>query len=541
MQTDLDDLLVTRESAHMEFKEAKARFDFEELARYCAALANEGGGRIALGVRDGRVRSIVGSLAFPELERAERGLFERTGLKVRAEEIHDPRGRVVIFHVPPHRPGSPVADRGAYWMRAGDSVVKMEEAQLRRLLNERVDFSAEPCPGATLADLDPEAVERFRQRLTTASPRRARGIGSSSVREMLRDSDLLVGDQITNAALLLLGTREALTQHIDQAEIVVEYHSDEKSGRYSARENFREPYLVAHDRIWSWIEQRRTVEFVQDGFVMMQIPTWNELAVREAILNAFCHREYRSGANTFVRQYPRRMEIQSPGGFPEGVTQDSILFQQHPRNRRLVEALERCGMVERANHGAKLMFGECAREGKAPPDFKLSNLNTVRLVLGGEIVEPEFVRCLAHVPKDVHERLSPLDFVALSLLYRGAKIPLELEARVQELPSPVLVVTRGGPKGRRVQISPEFLEPLGNLGHPRMRRRLDPVAAKAAIEQAITDGDKAGISLDELSEAIPELSYDQLRRLLKVIASEGRVHVRGRTRGARWFSGPRES
>lgn len=39
-----------KESEHLEFKEAKVRYDFEELTRYCASIANEGGGKIILGI-----------------------------------------------------------------------------------------------------------------------------------------------------------------------------------------------------------------------------------------------------------------------------------------------------------------------------------------------------------------------------------------------------------------------------------------------------------------------------------------------------------
>jgi ATP-dependent DNA helicase RecG len=65
----LDELLKAKEDEHLEFKEAKNRFDFERLVKYCAALANEGGGSLILGVTDRPPRRVVGSTAFDELER----------------------------------------------------------------------------------------------------------------------------------------------------------------------------------------------------------------------------------------------------------------------------------------------------------------------------------------------------------------------------------------------------------------------------------------------------------------------------------------
>ena len=46
--TDLQTYLAAPEGARLEFKEAKGGFHFEELVKYCVALANEGGGKIIL-------------------------------------------------------------------------------------------------------------------------------------------------------------------------------------------------------------------------------------------------------------------------------------------------------------------------------------------------------------------------------------------------------------------------------------------------------------------------------------------------------------
>jgi len=57
----LEEILYSREGEHCEFKEAKSRYDFEKLVKYCAALANEGGGNFVLGVTDKRPRRVVGT------------------------------------------------------------------------------------------------------------------------------------------------------------------------------------------------------------------------------------------------------------------------------------------------------------------------------------------------------------------------------------------------------------------------------------------------------------------------------------------------
>ncbi|EQD75279.1 transcriptional regulator, partial [mine drainage metagenome] len=70
----------------------------------------------------------------------------------------------------------------------------------------------------------------------------------------------------------------------------------------------------------------------------MDVPSFDEVTVREALLNAVAHRDYRDGRSVFVRQWARRLEVVSPGGLPAGITPENILDQQNPRNRRLAEA-----------------------------------------------------------------------------------------------------------------------------------------------------------------------------------------------------------
>jgi predicted HTH transcriptional regulator len=142
--------MESREGEHLEFKEDKGRFDFEELVKYCCALANERGGRIVLGVTDKRPRRVVGSAAFRTLERTTAGLVDRLHLRVEVEELAHPDGRVVIFHVPGRPVGMPVQYKGAYWMRGGDGLVPMTPDMLHEFSPRRSQISPRwfaPAPG----------------------------------------------------------------------------------------------------------------------------------------------------------------------------------------------------------------------------------------------------------------------------------------------------------------------------------------------------------------------------------------------------------
>jgi ATP-dependent DNA helicase RecG len=157
-------LIESPESTRVEFKAASGGFHFEALAKYCVALANEGGGKIVLGVTDRRPRSVVGTRAFSEPGRTEAGLFERLGHQIAVEEYRHEGNRVLIVHVPSRLQGTAWDDRGTYWMRSGDALVPMSDERLRWIHAETgPDFSAEICPEARLLDLDPAAIGLLRQ------------------------------------------------------------------------------------------------------------------------------------------------------------------------------------------------------------------------------------------------------------------------------------------------------------------------------------------------------------------------------------------
>jgi len=146
-------LLDSQEDENCEFKEAKNDYDFEKLVKYCCALANEGGGRIVLGVSDRRPRPVVGTAAYPQIEQVRSRLVQKLPLLIRVHEHHHPDGRVLVFEIPARPIGVPVQCDGRYWSRHGESLVAMPEERLREVFSESGrDCSAECCSSASLSD-----------------------------------------------------------------------------------------------------------------------------------------------------------------------------------------------------------------------------------------------------------------------------------------------------------------------------------------------------------------------------------------------------
>lgn len=428
----VEELLEAKEGESVQFKEAKERFDMGEALRCCCALANCGGGRLVFGITDQRPRKVVGSKAFEQPERTRKGLIDKLKVMVDFQLLEYQGKRVLVFTVASRPLGLPVQVDGKAWWYEGDGLIPMPEEVRRRIYEESgIDFSGGICPAAKLSDLDEAAVEDFRSRWIEKSGNKR--LQSLSVEQLLRDCEAITEDGITYAALILFGTRTALGKHLPQAEIVFEYRSSEASGPASQREEFRVGFFACYNRLWELINLRNDKQHYQEGLFVYDIPTFNERVVREALLNAASHRNYQMGSSVFIRQYRDKLVVESPGGFPYGISLDNILDRQNPRNRRVAEILSLCGLVERSGQGMNLIYELSIKEAKQLPDFTGTDQDFVRITLNGLVIDKKMLSLINRIGNDRLDALSTGDFLTINALYHEEKLAEGLRANLKHL------------------------------------------------------------------------------------------------------------
>lgn len=536
MPTSVEQLmqwLSEPEGLRLEFKEAKSRYDFDKLVQYCVALANEGGGKIILGVTDRRPRQIVGTAAFEEPGRTEAGLHSRLSHRIPVEELQLPEGRVLVVHVPGRLPGTAWQIEGRYLKRAGDDLMALGDMELKAIFAETgPDFSAELCPGAGLNDLAPAAIALFRERWAKKSRDERKLLWSDS--ETLTNAELMLDGQMTFAALILFGTRTALGRWLAQGELVFEYRPSDASGPAADREEYREGFFIWQDALWNKINLRNETQSYQDGLFRMDLLTFDEVPVREALLNAVAHRDYRLGSSVFVRQYPQRLEVVSPGGLPPGITPANILDQQNPRNRRLAEALAKCGLIERSGQGMNLMFESAIRHGKQLPSFAGTAEHEVRLALDGMVRSPAFVRFLERLGEQTLRSFSTDDFLTLDALHREQPLPQSFKDRLPRLVSVGAVEVVGRGRGARYILSEALYAALGAKGTHTRKKGLDHETNKALLLKHLSKQAENGAPLAELRQVLPALPSSAVQSMMNELRDEGLVYLVGLRRWARW-------
>ena len=529
--SQLEQWMQDTEGENLEFKAARNRYGLDELTEYCVALANEGGGKVILGVTDKRPRQVGGTTAFPQPEQTRGQLNQRLHLGISFEIVNHPDGRVLVFHVPSRPVGIPIQFRGKYLVRQDESLVGMPGKRLREITAEGGhDYSADICDGLTVDDLSDQAIEDFRSRWIAKSGNGQ--LKDVTKQQLLSDIEVINDGDVTYAGLILFGTRVAVRKHLAQAEVVFEYRSSNAAGPAGQREEFSEGFFLYFDRLWELVNLRNDKQHYEDGPFVLEVKTFQERAVREAILNAVSHRNYQLGGNVFVKQYPERIDVDSPGGFAPEITPENILVRQSPRNRRIAEVFQKCGLVERAGQGVDLMYQLAIRDSKQTPDYLKSDQYTVSVSLAGRVLNKAFVRFILKCNAADLESLSTEQWLALDALSREEKLKDCSSGSIDRLLELNLIARAG--RGRFILAKTYYELQDRTETYLKLRER---EIHKEKLEEILAENKVLGTAIGDLESHLSGLHRKQIRKLLEELRDDDRAHMQGKTAAARWFPG----
>lgn len=347
--------------------------EVQPLAETLVAFANSDGGTILIGVDEegqatGQVYADEVDTALRTALRACRPLVETHWHQAAAEEG-------VAFAIVVNR--SPelhsLAD-GRVLVRAGAENRPLSGDEIRQLAATKStgDFEGEIAPGAQREDFDDEVVEEFLRKWEDRQHREWTG----SVDELLLEVGAIDEEGIpTIGGVLLFATNPQA--FLPQSGLTFvkfvgrEPRGDDGQPGYGRREEIGGPLARIIQRAWEVVgEEMRTGAVVTD-LEREERTEYPVAAVREALVNAVAHRDYRLGGRRIeVRMFSDRMEITSPGGLPGFITVDNIVDEHFSRNPRIVSGLYQWGYIEELGLGVDLMIDEMIRAGHPPPNFK---------------------------------------------------------------------------------------------------------------------------------------------------------------------------
>ena len=289
---------------------------------YVAALCNEGGGRIVIGMHDAYPHKITGTLQCKDaIGQLESDIYRDMGIRPDVYELYKEEDgkqkRVLVIEVPGRPSGKVFKFEDVALMRVGEELKPMDDKTYLSIIQEQEpDFSEQICMDATVEDLDDNAIGRLKEMY--AKKQNNASFASLPNMQALSDLKLIREGKVTNAAMLLVGKEEAIAHHIPQAKVMLEYRNSESQINYDNRKIFGKPFFLLIDELWDAINQRNGSVPVREGAYIFDIPFFNEDVIREVVNNAFAHRDYSRQSEIVVKQYPTTFSIVNAGGFPQG-------------------------------------------------------------------------------------------------------------------------------------------------------------------------------------------------------------------------------
>lgn len=431
---------------------------------YVVALANANGGYLVLGMEDAFPHKVVGtSQCENALGKLENEIYKVLQIPVDAYELFDEQNnRVVVVEIPRHPVGKALRFEDVPLWRSGEELIPMPDKVLFSILQETdPDYSQAICEGVTIDDLDKEAIDILKEKY--ARKQNNPTFTSLSDRQALSDLKLIEGNKVTNAAVLLVGKAEIIQQNFPQAKVQHEFRTTEGQERFDKRLSFVAPFYILIDQLWKAVNDRNGSVPVQEGAYMFDIPFFNEEVIREVINNAFAHRDYRLASEIVIKQYPTKLSVISPGGFPIGVTLENILtVSSTPRNRLLADVLAATGIVERSGQGMDVIFRLTLSEGKQTPDYSKTNDYQVTAILSATVKDPGFALFIKSIQQELPEnqKLSVFDVLTFCAIREG-KQPKDKEI-AKRLYSMGYLEKRGKTSAIRYILPRRYYELTGN-------------------------------------------------------------------------------
>jgi len=548
--TLLDELLVGWEHETVEFKEASNDYKTDRIGEYFSALSNEANLRgidtawLVFGVSN-KTRRVVGTDYRVEPERLQSlkmQIADNTEPSVTFRSIREvihPQGRIVMMEIPPAPVGIPIAWKGHYHARAGESLTSLglDKLDLIRRQSLATDWSAGTLPDLTLEVFDPGALTQARRAFAQKHPHlfSVDEVMDWPVMTFTDRAKLTLGGRVTRAGLLLVGRAEA-SGHLSPHPAQLTWGLVEPERAY---EHFSTPFVLSTTGLYDRIRNVQ-LRLVKPGTLLaVEVPKYDRRTVLEALHNAIAHQDYMRGGRVLVQEYVDRIVIINEGGFFEGTPEEYATGAGSPtqyRNPLLAQAMVELGMIDTLGYGIFDMHRRQMGRFLPMPDYDLSRPTQVRLTIHGAVIDEAYTDLLMARPD------MPLgDAMALDHVQKGLPVTDEAVARLRQQHlvrgrRPHLRIVAHAGDAIETKAGRVYAQDQGDLGY--LRLIVDCLAdhgtaTRADIDQMLSPALPAGFNTDQKSRKVANL-LTKLRR-------EGHIHNTGSRTNPTWALTARET
>lgn len=422
-----------KETLETEFKSDLKCYPDHDLIEEIVGMANTEGGILYLGVEDdGAITGVHNKHKDAIGVTALIANSTVPPIAVRAEVVNEEDIDVLMIEVPKSR--AIVATSSGKILRRKlkldgmPEVVPMYPYEILSRLTEfgTLDFSAQPLVGSTLDDLDPNQRIRLRHIIQTRQ-------GGEKALLTLADDELdialrlvtKIGDHYvpTVSGVLLIGREDRIAELIPTAKSSFQVL---EGTAVRMNEESSKPLLALFEEYETYLKAWNPEKEMEYGLLRIPIPEFDWSAFREALVNAFCHRDYTMLGSVRVLIDDEGLTISNPGGFIEGVNLKNLLIvEPHGRNPALADAMKRIGLAEKTGRGIDRIFEGSIVFGRPWPDYSESTSSTVKLFIQRAKADLPFIKFLADEENRRGKPLSIYMLMVLSVVHRERRVSIE--------------------------------------------------------------------------------------------------------------------
>ena len=544
----LQNLCSHPENEVVEVKEAKNGFPFNNIGEYFSALSNEANlhGKqeawLIFGVADDM--SIVGTNFRNDeksLNSLKKEIRDRTNQALTFIEIYTlsvTGKRVVMFQIPPAVPGIPTTWNDMAYARAGSSLGPLPLNKMDEIRHQTgYDWSKEVVDGASMADLDPKAVQRARELFIRHEANRGKDpsyFESLDDVSLLNKAGVLLGGKVTRTALILLGNEYA-KNYFDGFIPRITWSLYNSDGSIKTYEHFDTPFLLAVDEVFKHI---RNVKYryiaEQQTLFPEEVDMYSPDLIKELLHNCIAHQDYTLRGKINVMEFEDRLVFMNEGHFiPETIEKALEPGYKPPyyRNMFLCNAMVNLYMIDSNAIGIPTMF-KIQRSRYFPlPSYDLSEPNRVKVTVYGKILDRNYTQLL-----NVNPDLDIQTVFLLDKIQKKEVIPQEDYNRLRKA---------GLAEGRypNIYVSYSVAEAVGQPESYIQNTGIGDEKCKLLIRSYL---EKAGEAKQQeifavVSDVLPKIASKEqkkkkLSNLLQIMKTKDKtLDSRGKTSSVVWF------
>ncbi len=352
-KSELNNIISIGEGLHAEFKRSASH-----LGREICAFANSSGGRILLGVDDtGRIVGVSNpNRVKSEVQTIARAMDPPLVLSIDAVD------HVLVVTVP-DGPDKPYSANGKFYLREAANSQQMRRSEIREFFFKEGLVRFDEQVNREFNFNHDFSIARYNEFVKSA------GISDGLDRkDVLRNLQVLKDDGLTNAGVLVF-SRDPIRFFISAKVNCVLFQG--KSKRTILDQQIYEggvPELSTHTV--NYLKSHLNTEYIIKGGPREELLELPEDALREAVVNAIAHRDYRLTGHIQVHIFQDRVEIMSPGGLVSGLQHEDLGRVSLPRNSLLFGLMHRIELVEHIGSGIKRIRDAVTEYGLSPPIFE---------------------------------------------------------------------------------------------------------------------------------------------------------------------------